>query len=50
MHDEYIAESPKELANAVSENLQRCMEEAGLIYCKRVKLKAEPVINSIWIK
>lgn len=50
VHDEYIAESPKELTNLVSNNLQRCMEEAGLIYCKRVKLKAQPVINSIWIK
>lgn len=50
VHDEYVAESPDELSEIVSQNLQRCMEESGAIYCKRVKLKAEPVIRKVWNK
>lgn len=50
IHDEILAECPQLFAGVVATSLQRCMEEAGAEYCKRVKLKAEPVITTVWNK
>ena len=48
VHDENITECPEHLANIVKMNLERCMKEAGEIYCKRVPLNAEAVITHKW--
>jgi len=50
VHDEYILECSEELSELVAENLQKCMEEAGELFCTRVKLKAEPNISKKWTK
>jgi DNA polymerase-1 len=50
IHDENIIEAPKDLIEEASASLKECMERAGEIYCKRVKLKADPVIASCWQK
>ncbi len=48
VHDEWIVESPKELAEEIKNKLQECMEDAGKVFCKVVKLKADPVISQFW--
>ena len=48
VHDEWIVECPKELADTIAPVLQECMEKAGTVFCTVVKLKAEPVITSQW--
>lgn len=47
-HDEYLLEVPKEIANQEAKILKECMEKAGDIFCKRIKLTATPVISSWW--
>ena len=48
VHDEWIVESPEEMAPEISKVLQECMEKAGNVFCKVVKLKAEPQITKYW--
>jgi DNA polymerase-1 len=48
VHDEIIVECPNELAPDMATILQKSMEDAGQVFCKVVKLKAEPVITSTW--
>lgn len=48
VHDEWIVEAPEEMADAVKDKLQECMETAGDVFCKVVKLKADPVITKYW--
>lgn len=48
VHDEWIVEAPEDIAEAISEKLQECMENSGLMFCKTVKLKAEPCITKFW--
>jgi len=48
VHDEIIVECPDELASGMATILQKSMEDAGQVFCKVVKLKAEPVITSTW--
>ena len=48
VHDEWIVESPKELAEEMKNKLQECMEDAGKVFCKVVKLKADPMITTHW--
>lgn len=48
VHDEYIVEAPDTIVNVVANNLQKSMEEAADIFCKSVKLKAEPEIAKYW--
>lgn len=48
IHDEILLECPKELADDYAEILQECMERAALVFCKTVKLKAEPAISNSW--
>lgn len=50
VHDEYVAEAPDDIVAVVNKNLKKCMEDSGSIYCKRVKLKAEPVKTKKWTK
>lgn len=48
VHDEWIVEAPEDIAPVISEKLQECMENAGLMFCKTVKLKADPCITKFW--
>jgi DNA polymerase I-like protein with 3'-5' exonuclease and polymerase domains len=48
VHDELDAEAPDRLTKEVATNLQECMERAGEVYCKVVKLKAVPTIATDW--
>jgi DNA polymerase-1 len=48
VHDEWIVECPEEMAESISKVLQECMEKAGDVFCKTVKLKAEPCITKYW--
>lgn len=50
VHDENVVECPEYLAEEISKKLQECMEKSGELYCKRVKLKAEPVVSDCWEK
>ena len=50
VHDEYLVECPSSIADEVAKALQTSMEKAGEIFCKRVKLKADPSISSYWKK
>ena len=49
VHDEYLVECPVEISEMVASNLQRCMEEAGALFVKSVRLKAVPEMASYWI-
>mgnify|MGYP003673054212 FL=1 len=48
VHDEWIIECEDRIMNEMSSVLQKCMEEAGDVFCKTVKLKAEPEITRYW--
>lgn len=48
VHDEFIIECPKNIADTVSRAVKDCMEKAGSYYCKLVPLKASPVITNHW--
>ena len=48
VHDEWIVEAPEEMASEISKVLQECMEKAGDVFCKVVKLRAEPQITKYW--
>jgi DNA polymerase-1 len=48
VHDEWIVECPEAMASTISKVLQDCMEKAGEIFCKTVKLSAEPMITKEW--
>ena len=48
VHDEWIVECPENMAEDVSKILQECMEKAGDVFCKTIKLKAEPCITKMW--
>jgi DNA polymerase-1 len=48
VHDEIIVECPDELSSNISTILQKSMEDAGQVFCKVVKLRAEPVKTVTW--
>ena len=48
VHDEWLVECPEDMAPGLSKVLQDCMERAGDVFCKTVKLKAEPMITKTW--
>jgi DNA polymerase I-like protein with 3'-5' exonuclease and polymerase domains len=48
VHDEYVTESPVEIAEETAKQLKYSMESAGDVFCKIIKLKAEPVITKEW--
>lgn len=49
VHDEYLIESPKNIAKEQSIILSKCMEDSANIFCKSVKLKAVPEISHCWV-
>ena len=48
VHDEWIVECSEEIAPVISKELQECMERAGDVFCKVVKLRAQPQITKHW--
>lgn len=50
IHDENVVECPLEIKDKVSLALKDCMNKAADIFCKRVKLTAEPEITEYWKK
>lgn len=48
VHDEWIVEAPEDMAENISKVLQECMEKAGDVFCKTIKLKADPCITLNW--
>ena len=49
VHDEILVEAPKEISEEIAALLQKCMEDAGALFCKSVKLTAVPEIGECWI-
>ena len=48
VHDEWIVECPKDMSENIKSKLKSCMEDAGDVFCKTIKLKADPVITKYW--
>ena len=48
VHDEWIVEAPESMAEEIADLLQECMEKAGDVFCKIIKLKADPCITLYW--
>jgi len=48
VHDEGLIEAPEAIVEQEAKELQRCMEEAGALFCKSVTLKAVPEIADCW--
>lgn len=48
VHDEWIVESPADLAEELSVVLKECMEKAGEVFCKIIKLNADPCVTLNW--
>lgn len=48
VHDELLIEAPEEIGKDIANLTQKCMEEAGTYFCKRVSLKAEPALAKYW--
>ncbi len=48
VHDELHLECPKDMAENLATVLKECMERAGDMFCKTIKLKAEPCITAVW--
>lgn len=48
VHDEWIVECPVDLSEELSKVLQESMERAGDVFCKTIKLKAEPCKTKYW--
>ena len=49
VHDEYLIEPPKEIAEQEAKKLSECMEYAAAIFCKKVTIKAVPEIAPCWV-
>jgi DNA polymerase I-like protein with 3'-5' exonuclease and polymerase domains len=48
IHDEILVECPIDISKEVANSLIRCMEYAGSIFCKTIKLKADYKITDKW--
>lgn len=48
IHDEYLVECPKDMAELVAGKLQECMQDAAIEYCPIIPLKADPNITTEW--
>jgi DNA polymerase I-like protein with 3'-5' exonuclease and polymerase domains len=48
VHDEWIVECPEDMSENIKTKLKSCMEDAGDVFCKTIKLKADPVITKYW--
>lgn len=50
IHDEFVLETPEELAHEAAEELSRVMVTTAKIYLPDVKIKAKPIVHRIWSK
>ncbi len=50
IHDQIILEVPDEEIDQWKEIVQNSMEKAGDLFCKTVKIKADPVVTKCWTK
>lgn len=50
VHDENVAECPKDISEKVAKALKDCMIKAGQIFCKRVPLNVDVHISEFWKK
>ena len=50
IHDENVLECPLELADQLSKEVKESMDKAGLIFCKRIPLTADPEVSNYWKK
>jgi DNA polymerase-1 len=50
VHDQLILEVPEDEASHWADTVKECMERAGDLFCRTVKLKAEPVVLRKWEK
>lgn len=48
IHDEIVLEMPEEIAPSMKIVVKKCMEDAGNLFCKIVKLQADPHIVDWW--
>jgi len=48
VHDEINVEAPEALAERAAKGLEKCMYDAGAIWCKTVELKAVAAIGDYW--
>ena len=48
VHDEWIVECPEDMGETIKSKLKECMENSGDVFCKVVKLKADPIITKYW--
>lgn len=48
VHDEILVECNPEYSEEISDKLKECMEKAGEMMCKRVKMGAKPVVANCW--
>lgn len=48
VHDEINVEVREDYAQLAADNLERCMSEAGDLWCKTIPLKASAVITTFW--
>lgn len=50
IHDENILECPISIEKEIETMVGDCMVRAGEIFCKRVPLKADPLVHKFWCK
>jgi DNA polymerase-1 len=48
VHDEYLLETPKDIADKCAKALKECMEKAGKVFIDVVPVIAEPEITTVW--
>lgn len=48
VHDEYLLETPKDIADKCAKALKECMEKAGRVFIDVVPVIAEPEITTVW--
>lgn len=49
VHDEINIECPEELVDKVDKALAYCMESAGELFCKKVKMPSDAEISDYWV-
>lgn len=49
VHDELILEATEDIIEQCAVLQKECMEKAGEVICKKVKIKALPVIADKWV-
>lgn len=48
VHDEWVIECDKDVSKIVSSNLERCMREAGSVFCEDVPMAVDVAVSDHW--